>query len=70
MLLEGIKVVELGQVYAGPYAGSIFSDLGADVTKIERPGGGDDARRMGVPFKDGNAFVFHVFNRGKKVRHP
>lgn len=65
MLLEGIKVVELGQVYAGPYAGSIFSDLGAAVTKIERPGGGDDARRMGMPFKDGNAFVFHVFNRGK-----
>lgn len=66
MLLENITVVELGQVYAGPYAGSIFADLGADVTKIERPGGGDDARRMGMPFKDGNAFVFHVFNRGKK----
>src|SRR5699024_10755893 len=49
----------------GPYAGSIFADLGATVTKIERPGGGDDARRMGMPFKDGNAFVFHVFNRGK-----
>src|SRR5690554_2999977 len=66
MLLKGIKVVELGQVYAGPYAGSIFADLGADVTKIERPGGGDDARRMGIPFKGGDAFVFHVFNRGKK----
>lgn len=66
MLLKGIRVVELGQVYAGPYAGSIFADLGADVTKIERPGHGDDARQMGAPFRDGDAFVFHVFNRGKK----
>lgn len=58
--------MELGQVYAGPYAGSILADLGADVTKIERPGGGDDARRMGMPFREGDAFVFQVFNRGKK----
>lgn len=66
MLLKGIRVVELGQVYAGPYAGAILADLGADVTKIERPNGGDDARHMGMPFNGGDAFVFHVFNRGKK----
>ncbi|MHA3902728.1 CaiB/BaiF CoA transferase family protein [Castellaniella sp. WN] len=63
--LGGIHVVELGQVYAAPYAGSIFADLGASVTKVERPGGGDDARRMGRPFRNGDAFVFQVFNHGK-----
>ena len=63
--LAGLKVVELGQVLAGPFAGAIFADLGADVVKVERPDGGDDARNMGRPFRHGDALVFQVFNRGK-----
>jgi formyl-CoA transferase len=64
--LEGVKVLELGQVLAGPFAGAILADLGADVVKIERPEGGDDARRMGPGFRDGDAINFHIFNRGKQ----
>ncbi len=45
--LQGLKVIELGQVLAGPFAGAIFADLGAEVIKIERLEGGDDGRRMG-----------------------
>lgn len=64
--LKGIRVLELGQVLAGPFAGSIFADLGAEVIKIERPEGGDDARRMGPEFRHGDAHTFHLFNRGKR----
>jgi len=45
-VLDGVRVVELGQVLAGPFAGAIFADLGADVIKVEKPDGGDDARRV------------------------
>ena len=48
-VLHGLRVVELGQVFAGPFAGAILSDLGAQVTKIERIDGGDDARRLCAP---------------------
>ena len=64
--LSGIKVVELGQALAGPLAGVILSDLGADVIKIEKPDGGDDARLWGPPFVDGDAVSFHANNRGKR----
>jgi crotonobetainyl-CoA:carnitine CoA-transferase CaiB-like acyl-CoA transferase len=64
--LDGVKVVELGQVLAGPFAGAIFSDLGAEVIKIERPEVGDDARQMGPAFLNGDALTFQVFNRGKQ----
>jgi len=64
--LAGLKVVELGQVLAGPFAGAIFADLGARVVKIERPEGGDDARQMGLAFRHGDALMFQVFNRGKE----
>jgi crotonobetainyl-CoA:carnitine CoA-transferase CaiB-like acyl-CoA transferase len=64
--LDGLKVVELGQVLAGPFAGAIFSDLGAEVIKIERPEVGDDARQMGPAFLNGDALTFQVFNRGKQ----
>ena len=64
--LQGIKVIEIGQVLAGPFAGMILSDLGADVLKVERVDGGDDTRRMGQPFHDGDALNFHSFNRGKR----
>ncbi|MBV6305127.1 CoA transferase [Candidimonas humi] len=65
-ILQGIRVLELGQVLAGPFAGAIFADLGAEVVKLERPDGGDDARRMGPAFRHGDALNFHVFNCGKK----
>lgn len=65
-ILDGVRVLELGQVLAGPFAGAILSDLGAEVVKIERAEGGDDARHMGPPFRHGDAHTFHVFNRGKK----
>jgi formyl-CoA transferase len=64
--LAGLTVVELGQVLAGPFAGAIFADLGAEVIKIERPGIGDDARQMGPPFRDGDSLAFQVFNRSKQ----
>ncbi len=63
--LNGLKVLELGQVIAGPFAGAILSDLGAEVTKIERVDGGDEGRRMGQPFRHGDSLVFQIFNRGK-----
>ena len=65
-ILQGISVLELGQVLAGPFAGAIFADLGAEVIKLERIEGGDDARTMGAAFRYGDALNFHVFNRGKK----
>jgi formyl-CoA transferase len=65
-VLAGIKVVELGQVLAGPFAGAILADLGAEVVKVEKPDGGDDARQMGPAFRHGDALNFHEFNRGKR----
>ncbi len=64
-ILAGLRVIELGQVLAGPFAGAIFADLGAEVLKVERVDGGDDGRRMGVPFLNGDSINFQVFNRGK-----
>lgn len=65
-VLAGVRVLELGQVLAGPFAGAILADLGAEVVKLERVEGGDDARRMGPEFRNGDALNFHVFNRGKQ----
>ncbi len=65
-ILDGLRVLELGQVLAGPFAGAILADLGAEVIKLERVEGGDDARRMGPAFRHGDALNFQVFNRGKK----
>jgi len=64
--LAGIKVIEVAQNIAGPYAGEILSSLGADVVKIERPGTGDDARGWGPPFWRGTATTFQAMNHGKK----
>ena len=67
--LEGIKVIELARILAGPWAGQTLSDLGAEVIKVEAPEG-DDTRRWGPPFitHDGetSAAYFHATNRGKK----
>ena len=64
--LAGLKVVELARILAGPWAGQLLADLGAEVIKVERPGGGDDTRSWGPPFAgDGSAAYFHGCNRGK-----
>ncbi len=63
--LDGLRVVELGQVLSAPFGGMIFSDLGAEVIKVERPGEGDDGRRMGPHFQGGDALIFRDLNRGK-----
>jgi glutaryl-CoA transferase len=71
--LSHIRVLDLSRILAGPWAGQILADLGADVIKVERPGAGDDTRAWGPPFlkdKDGNetqdAGYFLAVNRGKR----
>ena len=64
--LAGIRVVEIAQNIAGPYAGEILAMLGADVLKIERPEGGDDARGWGPPFWKGTSPTFQTVNRNKR----
>ena len=80
--LDGLRVLDMSRVLAGPWAGQIFADLGAEVIKIERPGTGDDTRAWGPPFlkdADGNetaeASYYLSVNRGKKsvavdIHHP
>jgi CoA:oxalate CoA-transferase len=63
--LSGITVLDLTRVLAGPYCTLLLSDLGARVIKVERPGGGDDARRIG-PFVAGRSAYFESVNRGKE----
>ncbi len=70
--LAGLRVLELARILAGPWAGQILADLGADVIKVERTGAGDDTRGWGPPFvpaADGGhlgAAYFHGTNRGKR----
>jgi crotonobetainyl-CoA:carnitine CoA-transferase CaiB-like acyl-CoA transferase len=70
--LKGIRVIELARILAGPWAGQLLADLGADVIKVEHPHGGDDTRKWGPPFvagKDGenlSAAYYHSTNRGKR----
>src|SRR2546423_2576079 len=64
--LAGIRVIEIGQAVAGPMAGMILGDLGAEVIKVEKPDGGDEARAWGPPFIDGDSMLFHSMNRNKK----
>jgi formyl-CoA transferase len=64
--LAGIKVIEVGQAFAGPLAGAILADMGAEVIKVEKPDGGDDARLWGPPFIEGDSVMFHATNRNKK----
>ena len=69
--LAGVRVLELARILAGPWAGQVLADLGADVIKVERSKTGDDTRAWGPPFiegKDGNlgAAYFHSTNRGKR----
>ena len=65
-LLKDIRVVDLTTSIAGPYATMLLADMGAEIIKIERPGGGDDTRAWGPPFLEGESLWFASVNRGKK----
>ncbi len=70
--LSGIRVLELARILAGPWAGQLLADLGADVVKVERSKSGDDTRAWGPPFVEGadgsnlGAGYYHSCNRGKR----
>ena len=69
--LAGVRVLDLSRVLAGPWATMTLADLGADVLKIERPGGGDDTRQWGPPWVEEpgaarTASYFHAANRNKR----
>jgi crotonobetainyl-CoA:carnitine CoA-transferase CaiB-like acyl-CoA transferase len=65
--LEGVLVVDLSRVLAGPYAAMLLGDLGASVVKVEAPGRGDDTRLWGPPFTaDGESAYFLAANRNKR----
>lgn len=63
--LEGVRVLDLTRVLAGPFCTMVLSDLGAEIIKVEVPGTGDDSRAFG-PFKNGQSLYFVNVNRGKK----
>lgn len=70
--LHGVRVIELARILAGPWAGQLLADLGADVIKVENPDGGDDTRKWGPPFVESHdgenlsAAYYHSTNRGKR----
>jgi crotonobetainyl-CoA:carnitine CoA-transferase CaiB-like acyl-CoA transferase len=70
--LANLRVLELARILAGPWAGQMLADLGADVIKVERRGLGDDTRSWGPPFVEGadgenlGAAYYHSCNRGKR----
>src|SRR5258708_16548482 len=63
--LQGIRVIDLTRVLAGPFATQTLGDLGAEILKIEPPGGGDETRRF-PPFLEGESHYFLGINRHKK----
>ncbi len=65
--LSTVRILDFSRVLAGPYATMLLADLGAEVTKVERPGGGDDTRHWGPPYtSDGRATYFEAVNRNKR----
>lgn len=63
--LEGIRVLDLTQIMAGPFCAMLLADLGAEVIKIENPLGGDDSRRMAPPYYNGESAAYMAMNRNK-----
>jgi crotonobetainyl-CoA:carnitine CoA-transferase CaiB-like acyl-CoA transferase len=64
--LDGIRVVDLTRILAGPYCTQALADAGADVVKVEEPAKGDDTRGWGPPFVNGESAYFLSVNRGKR----
>ncbi|OXM68092.1 CaiB/BaiF CoA transferase family protein [Amycolatopsis vastitatis] len=64
--LDGIKVVDLSRILAGPYCTQYLGEMGADVVKVESPGHGDDTRGWGPPFVGGEAVYYLAANRNKR----
>jgi crotonobetainyl-CoA:carnitine CoA-transferase CaiB-like acyl-CoA transferase len=63
--LDGVRVIDLSRVIAGPWCGALLADLGADVIKVEDTGPGDESRTW-PPHKDGEAAAYLLFNRNKR----
>ena len=63
--LEGVRVLDMTQIMAGPFCAMLLADLGAEVIKIENPRGGDDSRRMAPPYYNGESAAFLAVNRNK-----
>ena len=64
--LAGIRVVEFGQLLAGPYVGTLLGDFGADVIKVEPPGGGDAMRDWGRLRHNGHSLWWSILGRNKR----
>lgn len=64
--LDGVRILDMSRVLAGPFATQILADLGADVIKVEHPERGDDTRSWGPPFRAGESAYFLSVNRGKR----
>lgn len=64
--LDGIRVVDLSRILAGPYCSMLLGDMGAEIIKIENPDRGDDTRGWGPPFIDGESAYYLSINRNKK----
>jgi len=65
LALDGILVIDLSRVIAGPWCGALLADLGADVVKVEDTGAGDESRTW-PPYKDGESAAYLLFNRNKR----
>ena len=65
LALDGVRVLDLSRVIAGPWCGALLADLGADVIKVEDTGAGDESRTW-PPHKDGEAAAYLLFNRNKR----
>ena len=64
--LDGIRVLDLSRILAGPWSAMVLGDLGAEVIKVENPQGGDDTRTFGPPFEAGESAYYMAFNRNKR----
>ena len=64
--LQGLRVLDLSRVLAGPWCSQMLGDLGADVIKVEQPGQGDDTRKWGPPFNGPDATYYLSANRNKR----